>query len=82
MKTYRKRPPPEVEAIQVGADNRVELKAIPGVELLQEDHILLEADYGPQIIPPGSYLFRYQGTEGWSFMSDRQFEAIYEEYKA
>lgn len=80
MKLYQNRPPPRIEAIQVKEENRDELRALPGVELIQEGHLLLDLFAHTTIIRPGTYLWRYEGAaEHFEPMDAHTFEARFQE---
>lgn len=81
MKLYENCPPPRIEAIRVCEENREELKALPGVELIQEGHLLLDQFGGTSIIPPGTYLWRPEGAEQFEPMDAQAFEARFQEVK-
>ena len=79
MKLYENRPPPRIEAIRVCEENREELKAITGVELIQEGHLLLDLFGTTQIIKPGSYLWRLEGGDHFEAMEAVVFESRFQE---
>jgi len=81
MNRYVRRPPPAVEAVQVRPENDEEIKALPGVQRVREGHYVLRTDHGPQIVAPGSWFCRYEGTpeDAIFALSDGQFRATYEE---